>query len=604
MLRSLWFFWCALLLATSSCGGDVHRNGDDEGTKSGGGQKNGDQSFDAGVAGQGGEAEGSAAAGCETEEHFVFYVSSAGEDQNGGTGWENALRTLTRGLELAQSVADPVRCMTAELWVARGTYYPTTDGDRTQSFRLLFGVPVYGGFAGHETDRDQRDPDTAVTTLSGDIGVSGDVSDNSYHVVVGATDAVLDGFTITAGNARGSSEDSDQCGGGMLNPGTSPSITRCRFIDNTAEFGGGMCNQAGSPRLRDVSFLDNLADEEGGGMFNDQASPTLEDTTFEGNSVANWYGGGMYNLGARPELIGCHFEGNHSSEEGGAMFNTASSPSITDSTFLSNLAAAGAAIANMADSQPSITGCNFNENQAEDGLGGAIWNQHSNPSIMGSLFQANRAVRGGAIYDAASSSTVVASIFEENEVSRFGGAFYGKASSAHFESCLFVGNTAASGAGLYNEDSQPVVTSCTFASNVAEAGGGALFNQASSPTIVNSILWGDLGQSSRSEIMSTADSAATVSHCLIDGGYPDGTQILNEEPFFVNAASGDYHLRSPSPAVDAGDGCLHGSLRDLEHNPRWDIERRPNAADGLDLGAFEFQGGPSTAVRLDAFACD
>ena len=52
-----------------------------------------------------------------------------------------------------------------------------------------------------------RDPNIYQTILSGDIGVVDNNSDNSYHVVTGSdtnSTAILDGFTITAGNANGS----------------------------------------------------------------------------------------------------------------------------------------------------------------------------------------------------------------------------------------------------------------------------------------------------------------------------------------------------------------------------------------------------------------
>ena len=45
----------------------------------------------------------------------------------------------------------------------------------------------------------------AVDAMSGDIGVAGDNSDNSYHVVTGSgtnNTAILDGFIISGGNAK------------------------------------------------------------------------------------------------------------------------------------------------------------------------------------------------------------------------------------------------------------------------------------------------------------------------------------------------------------------------------------------------------------------
>ena len=105
-----------------------------------------------------------------------------------------------------------------EIWIAAGTYFPTAGTDRTISFNLKNGVAMYGGFAGTETSQSQRDFETNVTTLSGDIGIMGDDSDNSYHVIVGGdinftvleggnisinNSTRVDGFTITAGNANG-----------------------------------------------------------------------------------------------------------------------------------------------------------------------------------------------------------------------------------------------------------------------------------------------------------------------------------------------------------------------------------------------------------------
>ncbi len=83
------------------------------------------------------------------------------------------------------------------MWVAAGVYRPTDRGDRTATIRLHTGVGLYGGFTGMETERDQRDWKSNETILSG--AISDDPKDHSYHVVIGADDAVIDGFTIRDG---------------------------------------------------------------------------------------------------------------------------------------------------------------------------------------------------------------------------------------------------------------------------------------------------------------------------------------------------------------------------------------------------------------------
>ncbi len=93
----------------------------------------------------------------------------------------------------------------------------------------------------------QRNWTTNVTTLTGQ-GNRYHVfyHDNYYNGLALDNTAVLDGFTITGGNANGSDNynGADLCdGGGMYNYGCSPTVTNCTFSGNSATgYGGGMEN--------------------------------------------------------------------------------------------------------------------------------------------------------------------------------------------------------------------------------------------------------------------------------------------------------------------------------------------------------------------------
>jgi hypothetical protein len=173
-----------------------------------------------------------------------------------------------------------------EIWVAAGIHFPDkgtdqSDNDPSSTFQLRADVAIYGGFAGNETTLDQRDWNQNVTVLSGDLedddatdanGVITDTANisgtNAFHVVTGlglTETAVLDGFTITGGNANGDYPDYD--GGGMHNQDGNPTLIRIIFSGSLADsHGGGMYTDNGSPTLTGVAFNANLAFDGGGGI--------------------------------------------------------------------------------------------------------------------------------------------------------------------------------------------------------------------------------------------------------------------------------------------------------------------------------------------------
>lgn len=246
-------------------------------------------------------------------ESSTLYVKAGASGRGDGTSWENAYDDLQVALDKALH-GD-------QIWVAKGVYRPHLK-DREISFVMRDGVALYGGFSGVEVERFQRDPAANVTVLSGL-----DVGSGSYHVVlaknVDAT-AILDGFTVTGGNANGRGSNSN--GGGMYNENASPTVQNCFFLDNgTRSSGHGY----------------------GGGMYNENSNPTVINCTFSGNTArggGHGYGGGMYNYKSNPTVVNCTFSGNRAvggaldgyRGAGGGIYNENSSPVVTNCTFYDN----------------------------------------------------------------------------------------------------------------------------------------------------------------------------------------------------------------------------------------------------------------------------
>ncbi len=261
--------------------------------------------------------------GAEMSPIYVKYGSSGD-----GSSWANACGNLQEALNQATS-GD-------EIWVTCGTYTPVNPGSpgtRTDSFRLKKGVKIYAGFNGTEVSLNQRNCYENKTVLSGDIGDQGNITDNCYHVFYHPADtsldktAVLDGFTITGGNASGVG--SHAHGGGMYNSTGSPAIINCIFQDNHASSdGGGMYNEKSSPEITNCVFYGNDA-QQGGAIFNgEQSSPVITNCTIYGNSA--YCGGGIANFNySLPVITNCILWGNTSSSSGHEIYNSVASPYVT-----------------------------------------------------------------------------------------------------------------------------------------------------------------------------------------------------------------------------------------------------------------------------------
>ncbi|MFN5237304.1 MAG: hypothetical protein ACK5FV_09070, partial [Bacteroidota bacterium] len=289
-----------------------------------------------------------------------YYVDWQSSGLNNGQNWSDAYRNLHDALSVSDS-GD-------EIWVARGTYFPAEDGDRSARFQLPSGVRLYGGFSGNEFFAEERDPQANPTILSGDIGVPGDSTDNSNNLLYLAypdtgtlieglifRDAVADNFNVNVGEAGNSGAAMYI----MAKDGTGyPTIRHCVFERNTAAGPGGAVYANGS----------------GSGSV----APVFDRCAFIGNRSTSNSGGGIYRSGGswldRPDDIReCRFEGNFAFFSGGSVYFRDSERTDTfdvrDCVFYNNLAriqSDGICFGNPRDISTTclkITGCQFRQSR-------------------------------------------------------------------------------------------------------------------------------------------------------------------------------------------------------------------------------------------------
>jgi len=242
----------------------------------------------------------------------TWYVNINATGSNNGTNWTNAYTDLQDAIA-SSTFGD-------EIWVAAGTYKPTTTTTQTIYFNIKNGTKVYGGFNGSETLLSERNTITNLTVLSGDISTAS-AFDNSYHVVYflnTGNQTLLNGFTITAGMAilNGSAD----AGGGIYASNSSAVIEKCKLVSNIGDFGGAFAQvNAGICTVKDCIFEANLSYNVGGAVYlsNDQAFFT--DCYFASNQ-SNGEGGAVYLNSSVFDFDRCIFAGNSSVDDGSAFY--------------------------------------------------------------------------------------------------------------------------------------------------------------------------------------------------------------------------------------------------------------------------------------------
>ncbi len=444
--------------------------------------------------------------GCHYSGRIYVDQNAPGPAQD-GRNWATAFTRLQDALAEAQ-YGDSI-------WIADGLYYPTDNGDRAASFNLKSGVHIYGGFAGYEDSLTQRDWQAHICTLSGDIGISGDSLDNSFHVIRAistARNTSIDGLHISHGQADGTAFDSRYGGGVFLSNSSSEeqaylSIRNCTFSHNTGRNGGafgsdGLGEQPLLPQFYNCRFLNNRAINQGGAFYK-QGTNAEADTlvfaycTFENNT--SWMGGGAvyYDSFCQPlKLNNCRFENDTTTLEGGAIGLVAYCNKgwleVDSCQFRNNKGNMGGAIAlfvvNFAPPRDTviinIMHSSFTKNLSASTAGGALSldlrGTDSYLNVENCLFSENVSIgRGGGMFiDLSIDNKIYSKIshckFIRNDGNHpLGGAirirgFIESLVESHnvIDNCLFAENTGGISIASGNPGvAETLITNCTFYNN-------------------------------------------------------------------------------------------------------------------------------------------
>ena len=164
----------------------------------------------------------------------------------------------------------------------------------------------------------------------------------------------------------------------------------------------------------------------------------------------------------------------------------------------------------------------------------------------------------------------------ENAAITDGGGLYCYGSQV--KNCIIMGNSASRSAGgvLCNKG---MIQNCTIVENSAIQyfGGGVVCYEGG--TVINSILWNNSNANVLSSRSFNYYNCIENWENLVNG-------IITNKPEFIDAAAGDYRLKSFSPCINAGTNMSWmWTATDLDGNPR--------ITDGtVDMGAYEYLPEP------------
>jgi predicted outer membrane repeat protein len=352
-------------------------------------------------------------------------------------------------------------------------------------------------------------------------------------------------------------------GGVSVTEDARASFTGDEISANAATVGAGLSIEDAEATIRSCSIASNQAGHRGGGINADDGPLTVDDASFTGNSAE--YGGAIATWGSSCRMTGCLLWGNEASYLGGGFYADTGMLRITANRFEDNRAGAmgGALFGWEADGSGEIAGNQVIGNLSPRG-GGLCFAQISTPIVARNYIAYNLADYGGGVcYDLGNDGSATDNVIVYNTATQMGGGVVVRGAS----DMVLIGNTIANnasptGAGLACEFGDIAV----FLNIVAGNEGIGIYQADGTADLGYNDIWGNVPYD-----------------CV--GLVPDATD-MSEDPMFVDAPNGDFHIRPASPCVDAGDNGLVAGQLDVDGDARI-LDGDLDAAAIVDIGADE-----------------
>ncbi|MCP4262179.1 MAG: S8 family serine peptidase [Planctomycetes bacterium] len=491
------------------------------------------------------------------------------------------------------------------------------DGDATGGDGGIGG----NGGAGGPGVPDPNDPNS---TGPGSAGIGGDGGAGGAAGAGGLDGFVMTSFTPSFGganyyeidckveitdstisnNATMQQDGTGQDGGGeYYESGCEVLLNHSQYIGNltgsNGSGGGQYFEDLCSIEINDSNYVDNSSTWDGGGLFMlSDCTLKISDSDFIGNSTTGefgsgggLYGGGIWDFnsglwinGSEIAIDNSYFSNNDAAFGGGLYWHgEGTEVSILDSVIINNVAEHGGGMF-WSSGAPVITGCSVMGNRARTRV------SKPDPLDFFGIINSEKPFGGGGGLFCWSSEAQIENCFiTGNSTEGSGGGVYfgGDPSVPILKNCLVKSNTAVlDGGGIISYWlTTPLISNCTIVNNRADdptnikhgRGGGLSCSYQSQTTLINSILWDNVGTNGNQISIGSDDepffidrpATLTVSYSDIQGGqssdaiYIEPGRVLNwlegnidADPLFVASHHSLSQIAAgqdvDSPCVDAG----------------------------------------------------